>query len=265
MPESAECRLTTDFLNDILEGRCISKWGFVGGKYVDEQPEGFDEFEDALPLMVEEVNCKGKFIYFVFHNEEHSFYILHSLMMTGRWQKEYDEQCKWYIELDNDQTIWFRNPRSLATLKFTTDYDVLQAKLDSLGPDILTDEFTLPVWRYLVRIHSNRNITAFLMDQSVIAGCGNYIKAEALYYAGISPMRKIGSLKEHESEKLFEALRIIPRVSYNNRGLSIRDYADENGVKGNYESVLSIYGKTSAKRTKTADGRITYWDPKCQC
>ena len=102
------------------------------------------------------------------------------------------------------------------------------------------------------------------MNQKIISGCGNYIKAEALYYAKISPLRKIGSLTQSESDKLFEALRIIPRIAYNYKGLSIKDYTDQYGEKGTYENELKIYGRKDAKRTKTSDGRITHWDPTVQ-
>jgi len=133
-----------------------------------------------------------------------------------------------------------------------------------LGPDILTDSFTLPKWRTLCASHGNKNITAFMMDQNIICGCGNYIKAEALHYSKISPLRKVKSLSDGEIEKLYEALRVIPRIAYNNKGLSLRDYTDHNGNKGFHEFQLSIYGKKQATKTKTADGRTTYWDPKIQ-
>ena len=102
------------------------------------------------------------------------------------------------------------------------------------------------------------------MDQKVIAGCGNYIKAETLWYAEVSPMRKVGDLNEREIELIYEGLRVISRVSYNNKGLSLKDYADENGKDGRYADNLKVYGKKYAKRTKTADGRTTYWDPTRQ-
>ena len=184
--------------------------------------------------------------------------------MTGRWQKNHDEYCKWFLDLDNGKTVWFRNPRSFATLSFTNRREVLNKKLSSLGPDIMTREFSLPTFKKLMRKYIKRNITAFLMDQQVISGCGNYIKAETLWYASVSPLRKVSDLKEREIELIYEGLRIIPRVSYNRKGLSLRDYTDENGKGGHYSEELKIYKKKHAKRTKTPDGRTTYWDPSRQ-
>lgn len=265
MPEAAETRLTVDFLNRSLQNRKITEWVFTGGGYTDESPEGYDEFDAALPLTVLEVDCKGKFIYFtLIDDDENEYYIFHSLRMTGRWQKIHDEYCKWFVEIDNGQTLWFRDPRSFATVKFSTSREELDEKLDSLGPDIMKPEFTLPLFKSLAKKYAARNICSFLMDQSVISGCGNYIKAESLYDAKISPLRKIGNLSENEVEILYQALTVIPRISYNKSGVSLRDYADENGRKGSYEGFLKVYGNVLATRTKTSDGRNTYWFPDIQ-
>uniref|UniRef100_A0A6C0EQD2 Formamidopyrimidine-DNA glycosylase catalytic domain-containing protein n=1 Tax=viral metagenome TaxID=1070528 RepID=A0A6C0EQD2_9ZZZZ len=264
MPESAEVKLTAEYLASTLENKIITDWCFLSGQYEHNCPQGFEEFHNALPLIVEQVSCKGKLIFFILHNEYTRFYILHSLRMTGRWQEEQDMYCRWYIEIENKKRIWFRNPRCLATLHFTKNEPTFRQTLSKLGPDILTDEFDLATWKQLITKHRNKNITAFLMDQSIISGCGNYIKAEVLYYAKVSPLRKVNSLTENEAAKIFEGLRIIPRTAYNYKGLSIRDYADPNGKKGYQEFHLKIYNQSHAERTKTTDGRTTYWDPNVQ-
>lgn len=265
MPEGPEIRLTVDFLNSVLQNKKITDWVFSGGRYTDEYPEGFDEFDSALPLTVKEVNCKGKFIYFTITNDDgDEYYILHSLMMTGRWQKKYDDCCKWFVEVEGGNTLWFRDPRAFATLKFSSDAKILQEKLDLLGPDIMKPEFKLQHFKKLAKKYANRNITSFLMDQSVISGCGNYIKAEVLYDAKIAPTRKVHDLKDRELDLVYKALCVIPRLSYNNKGLSLGEYANEDGKDGFHERDIKIYGKKWAKRVKTPDGRITFWDPDVQ-
>ena len=265
MPESAEVKLITDYLKSKLENKIIIDWVFCdGGQYEDKNPKGFDEFDKYLPCIVENVQCKGKFIYFTVFNENGYFYILHSLRMTGRWEEYDDKHCRWYIKLGNNENLWFINPRCFATLEFTSKQTVLQKALDKLGPDILTDHFNLETWNKLRQKHKNKNITSFLMNQRIISGIGNYIKAEALYYAKISPLRKTGSLTTVEADKLFEGIRIIPRIAYNKNGMSIKDYSNYKGVKGTYVGDFKIYSQSHAKKTKTSDGRITHWDPDVQ-
>lgn len=265
MPEGPEVKLTVEYLNKKLENKVITDWRFLnGGQYSNNQPKGFEEFQMSLPLLVEEVRAKGKLIYICCFNEFRRFYILHSMRLTGRWQDYQDDCCRWYIEVEDTKKVWFRNPRCLATLHFTENEHTFNTTINSLGPDIMTPAFTLNIWKSLVTKYQNRNVTSFLMDQQVISGCGNYIKAEVLYYAKISPLRKMKTITEKESERLFEALRIIPRLSYNYRGLSLREYANEKGQKGHQEFKLKIYKKSYATQTKTADGRITHWDPDVQ-
>lgn len=264
MPESAECKLTAEYLKETLCGRVITDWIFLSGQYENYYPRGYKEFNESLPLFVEDIGCKGKLIYFICFNENKRFYILHSLRMTGRWQHNQDDHCRWYVEVERKRKVWFRNPRCLATLHFTTNTDTFQSLLDKLGPDILTEEFTMNVWKSLVEKHKNKNITAFLMNQNIISGCGNYIKAEVLYYAKVSPLRKMKTLTNNEIEKLYEGLRIIPRIAYNYKGLSTRGYTDPQGNKGYQEMNLQIYQQPHATKTKTTDGRITYWDPNEQ-
>lgn len=263
MQESAEVRLTTDYLKSKLENRIIVDWSFLRDRYEKKNPIGFDEFTDNLPLIVENVQCKGKFIYFTLFNERGYFYILHSIQTNGRWQEYKDIHCIWNIELHNGESLWFRNTRCFDTLEFTSTLSVLQKAIEKLGPDILTDKFTRSIWLDILEKHKNKNITSFLMDQNIISGIGNYIKAEALYYAKISPLRKTGSLSESEADLLFEGIRIIPRISYNKNGLCVRDHVN-NRVRGTYDEDLKIYGKSHARRQKTSDGQITFWDPKVQ-
>ena len=259
MPEGPECRITVDFLNKNLQSNIINKWIFCGGKYTDEYPSGYKIFDKFLPATVVEINCKGKFIYFTLKNNNKYMYVLHSLMLTGNWQNQYDNNSKCFIELENNETIWYSDPRGFGTFSFTEKFTDIEDKLNKLGPDIMSPQFTLHEFKKIIKLHSNLNITAFLMKQEIISGCGNYIKAEVLFYSKISPLRKISSLKSSEVELLFEGLVIIPRLSYNNRLLALESETDELNFRN-----LKVYGNNNVTKTKTADGRITYWDSSVQ-
>ena len=265
MPEGPECRITTEELNHLMVGKTIEDWVFFGGRYTDTPPEGYACFDCALPLVVESVECKGKFIYFTLRDTDgKAQYILHSLMMTGRWQTEWDKYCKWYLQFDTNETVWFRDPRALGTLRFTDSREVLDRAINRLGPDLLGSELTVDKLKELCMKYPNRNITSFLMDQQVMSGCGNYLKSEILYDARISPFRKVHSLSEDDRMRLLQALRTIPRLSYNSRGMTLRDYQNPNGDAGKFQFSLKVYGRKNMRRTRTADGRTTYWDDNVQ-
>lgn len=249
MTEGPEIKLITDYLNEKLENRALVDIHFCSGQYEDSFPDGFENIEEFFPLLFEGVYCKGKLIYFTLFNENKRFYILQDILLNGYWDTEERIGKRWYFLLDNHEKLFFYDNSMLCTLKFIDNEEEIKEALSSIGPDIFSDEFTLSYWKGKIRENENKNITTFLMDQNIISGIGNYIKSEALYYAKVSPMRKVGSLTDLESEKLFEGIRIVSRFIY---------------IVGDIEANLQIYGKQHAKRTKTPDGRITHWDEKVQ-
>lgn len=55
MSESAEVKLTTDYLKSKLENKVINNFILLRGQYYNKTPACFDEFEKNLPLIVENV------------------------------------------------------------------------------------------------------------------------------------------------------------------------------------------------------------------
>ena len=75
--------------------------------------------------------------------------------------------------------------------------------LARLGPDPLRRN-TSPGPMFARIERSQRAIGDLLMDQSVVAGIGNVYRAEALFVAGIHPLRQGSQLDEGELEVLWE-------------------------------------------------------------
>jgi formamidopyrimidine-DNA glycosylase len=110
----------------------------------------------------------------------------------------------------------------------------------------------------LVEANKTKNITVFLTDQKMLSGIGNYLKSEILYYAKISPYKNLEDLSIHKIEKLYEAIKIVPRISYNYNGLSTSNR------KGYFDSQLKVYKKSFSLKEKTPDKATTYWKPSEQ-
>lgn len=240
MPEGPEVKLTTDFLIKHLQGKVIYSWI---NDFLNIEDE--NALENAFPMIVGNIYCKGKNIVFILHNEYNTFYIIHHMGLSGFWSINNFDTYRWLIEADKIK-LYFYDTKRLGTMYLKDDDSILS----SLGPDILTDEFKLGIWKKKLSEHPGKNITSFLMDQSIFSGIGNYIKSEALYYAGISPLRKVDSLSENEKEKLYEGIVITAKTSYASGGKD--------------RMVMKIYGRDDIIKTKTPDGRITYWDDNVQ-
>jgi formamidopyrimidine-DNA glycosylase len=108
------------------------------------------------------------------------------------------------------------------------------------------------------------------MAQNIVSGVGNYVKAEALYLAGLSPDRQVITLQDEDYENLCEAVKGVLQASYKDCGASIRDYVTTDGEKGQASTKFKVYGKkfdpcgNGVVRTKTKDGRVTHWCPAVQ-
>jgi formamidopyrimidine-DNA glycosylase len=99
-------------------------------------------------------------------------------------------------------SLYLRDPRRLGAVELDPDEN-------RLGPDAF--DVTL---RYLraVLARSRAPIKAVIMDQSRIAGLGNLLCDEALWRAGIDPVRSADSLDDHEVKRLARAIRDTLRI-----------------------------------------------------
>jgi formamidopyrimidine-DNA glycosylase len=93
---------------------------------------------------------------------------------------------------------------------------VLDPVLDHLGPDaaeVSRDAFRERVGR------GDAPLKARIMDQSVIAGVGNLLADEALWRAGLSPLRPAGALSAEELDRLRRAIRETTRSAIRKGGV----------------------------------------------
>ena len=82
-----------------------------------------------------------------------------------------------------------------------------------------------------------------LLDQGIVAGLGNIYVCEALYRAGVSPLRAGGKVKRREIEALVPAIVEVLEESIAAGGSTIRDYAQPNGELGYFAANWRVYGR----------------------
>jgi formamidopyrimidine-DNA glycosylase len=108
------------------------------------------------------------------------------------------------------------------------------------------------------------------MDQSLIAGVGNYIKSDSLWLARISPLRKVEELSDLELSNLNRSIKHIMRESFQSGGATIQTYKSFDGSEDGYTRKFLVYnqekdpdGNVVTKET-TEDKRSTFWVPEVQ-
>jgi endonuclease-8 len=80
-----------------------------------------------------------------------------------------------------------------------------------LGPDPLRRDFDPGVVWTSLRMRPRRAIGDVLLDQRVLAGAGNIYRNEALFLAGVHPLRPSGKLTEAEWDRLWRTIRRLMR------------------------------------------------------
>jgi formamidopyrimidine-DNA glycosylase len=103
------------------------------------------------------------------------------------------------------------------------------------------------------------------MNQKVISGVGNYIKAESLWYSRINPHALIKDLTDDHLETLNKAIRFVINKSYQEQGASIQSYYTFDGDSGSAVQGFVVYGKrldyngNKVIKEQTLDKRTTHW------
>jgi formamidopyrimidine-DNA glycosylase len=112
----------------------------------------------------------------------------------------------------------------------------------SLGPDPLTDEFTIDVLRQILEDAGRAQLKGVLRHQGTIAGIGNAYSDELLHAAKMSPFKPANSLSETELETLFASIRgVIGDAVDRSRGLAASE------LKGEKKSNMAVHGRTGEK------------------
>jgi formamidopyrimidine-DNA glycosylase len=88
-------------------------------------------------------------------------------------------------------------------------------------------------------------IKSLLLDQAFLAGIGNLYADEALWEAGIHPLRNADSLTPDEVARLAAAIQGVLLKAIERRGTSFSSYLDAEGTPGENQDFLQVYGRAS--------------------
>ena len=143
--------------------------------------------------------------------------------------------------------------------------------LSHLGPEPFSDDFT---GEYLFKLAGKRKLPVkqFIMDQKVVTGVGNIYATEALFKAGISPIRPAGNISVKRYQLLASEIKEILTEAIKQGGTTLKDFVGGDGKPGYFQQTLHIYGKTGndCPKCKTAlkslklASRNSVYCPKCQ-
>jgi len=267
MPEGPEVKRIAEGLARVVSGKTIVSIEILSGRYTKKIPTGYEEFKANLPIRIVGAGCHGKFIYCICENEN---FLWSTLGMTGSWNPAPMKHARFKMVFHDGSEVYFNDQRNFGTLKFVEGKHAMIKKLKSLGPDMLAEDVSDQQFRSSLQRKPKWGLAKAIMDQSVIAGVGNYIKSDALWLSRLSPKRVVNDLTDEELSELNRCIKLIIRESYESGGATIRSYSGFDGEEGEYARRFLVYNQSQDPdgndviREETSDGRTTHWVPKVQ-
>ena len=224
--------------------------------------------------LITAVGRRGKYI--LFELESGQMLTTH-LRMTGKFVSlSTDDKLPPYahvvFHLDDERRLVFCDMRQFGRMRFVVNRESLPKELLALAPEPLSDDFTE---QYFIETlsRSRRSLKQLLLDQTRILGLGNIYAVEALFLAGVHPLKAAHRLSKPRARRLYWAIREVLREAID-AGSTLRiDLADGNGsyfeAPERFWRVYEHEGEpcvncgTKIKRV-VHGGRSTYYCPQCQ-
>lgn len=169
---------------------------------------------------------------------------------------------------DRGPDVYFRDTRKFGKVLWLAP-GTSDPRLDKLGPDAL-----LATGELLHAAARKRRcpIKTLLLDQSVIAGCGNIYADEACFRAAIRPTTPASKLSLAQCDNLAAHLIAVLQRSIETGGSSISDYIAPDGQDGTFQDERMVYDREaepckvcrSSIRRVVIGQRGAWYCPRCQ-
>jgi formamidopyrimidine-DNA glycosylase len=271
MPELPEVETIRRQLAPLVQGRRLERVEILDARW--SRPLAPRELADALEgRRVESLGRRGKYLVWDLEEDVH---LVQHLRMTGAVLCDPDPEplhTRVRMDLGQGRRLAIVDPRRFGTGELLLGGKALEEFFAvRLGLEPLDVRFTAEHLRGLARGRT-APIKAFLLDQRRIAGVGNIYADEALFRAGIHPLRSAGRLSLEQYTRLRETTIAALQAGIEARGATIDDFRHVDGVRGSFQNQFLVHrregepcGKCGTTIVKmVVAGRGTYVCETCQ-
>ena len=231
MPEGPEVRKYADALDNALSGRAVVSFE---ARTKEARKWLLENEQRICGRKVERVVSHGKHL---FGYIEGSFFFHSHLMMWGRWLTfgpnkrarkskpievpERDRRERARIVVQGAAAILFSAP--IFNVGEGDPYDKIEI-LATLGPDALPYRGPFDREEFLRRLRevNDETVGAALLNQRIVAGLGNYLRAEVLFNCKLNPWLAVGNLTQRNLGCLSRTIPRLTRDAYE-RGATAAD------------------------------------------
>ncbi|HKA02459.1 MAG TPA: DNA-formamidopyrimidine glycosylase family protein [Candidatus Solibacter sp.] len=266
MPEGDTIFRTAATLQRAIGGQVVTRFESIVPKL-----ERVDLDTPIVGRTVERVESAGKWLLMHFSG---GLTLLTHMLMSGSWHI-YRPGERWQCGRQHMRIV-IETPRMLAVAfdvpvaEFHTTESLAKRRgFSTLGPDLLAEEFDTETAIRNLQAQPEMEIASALLRQHVLAGIGNEFKSEVLFEARIHPFRRVDTLSMEEMRRILEVARRLLRDNVRQRSplrrTTRRVEPGENlWVYNRSGQPCRKCGEPIVARRHTADGRLTFWCPRCQ-
>lgn len=189
------------------------------------------------------IHRRGKYLLLEFS----SGHILWHLGMSGSLRIiQADEPPMVHDHVDlifsGNLALRYTDPRRFGAVLWSSEPIELHPLLNHLGPEPLTDAFND---QYLFEKSRKRSqaIKTWIMDSKVVVGVGNIYANEALFNAGIHPLKATGKLTRKQCERFCHEIKTVLSNAIKCGGTTLKDFVGGDGKPGYFAQELNVYGR----------------------
>lgn len=224
MPEGPEVRRYADLLAANLEEQTLAQlWTRlkIAKAWLAERET------EIIGQKILKIRSHGKHLLCRFNGD---FYFHSHLMMWGKWlvfataPEEFERRERARIVTPAATAVLFSAP--IFALGQGDPYEQIPI-LNELGKDVLPYTGDFDRDNFIQRLFAPENlpetIGAALLNQRIVAGIGNYLRAEILFNCRINPWREVGELTTKEIECLTYTMPHFAVLAYKTGGRTVTD------------------------------------------
>ena len=229
MPEGPEIRRAADRNSKVLVGEDIIESNFY---YERIREKG----EIVKNKNIKEITTRGKAMIIRFKNDW-SMYSHNQLY--GRWTVNLNTTK---IKSKRALRVVFKTKKHAVRLWSATDIDLIPTSeenehpfLKKIGPDVLNEScsFEFIEERLTSKIFHKRKASTLMLDQTLFAGLGNYLRSEILFDAKIHPDDRPFDLDKKRINQWAKSIKGISYLAYKTGGFTVpKSIADKNKANG---------------------------------
>lgn len=270
MPELPEVETTLRGIEPALSGRVVEQ---VVVRNASLRWPVTDEVCRAEGQRV--ARCRRRAKYLLIELEEQGGLLIHlgmsgslRICAAGDAPRKHDH---FDLVLNSGKCVRFNDPRRFGVFAWWGDSPENHPLLRHLGPEPLSADFS---GAYLWEKSRGRKgaVKNFIMDGKVVVGVGNIYASEALFMAGIHPLRAAGRVSAARYEALAAAIRDVLNRAIRHGGTTLRDFLNSDGNPGYFAQELLVYEREglpcfqcrSPLKRKVIGQRSSYYCAKCQ-